>query len=203
MRPINFFVENNFLGTEENHLHAVQKHGADALSCSDAPVRDSCKCGQAVNKAIILALGGGAVGAAAITASPALVASAQAAACSANPVLCANQVSIWAAEAGMGEALPAGLGISLAAGKAVSPEALDKLAELSALMSLEKLTGQKVTKEAISNIVANSAEYIPLSVGYMEGGSIGAKFNSAGGLPEGYRRVVNSKTAITEILGFD
>ncbi|MFE4111437.1 VENN motif pre-toxin domain-containing protein, partial [Kosakonia sp. YIM B13611] len=198
-------VENNFLGTEEDHLHAVQKHGADVLSCSDAPASDSCKRGQAVNKAIILALGGGAVGAAAIAASPALVASAQAAAaaCSANPVLCANQVSIWAAEAGMGDALPAGLGISLAAGKAVSPEALDKLAELSALMSIEKLTGQKVTKEAISTIVANSVEHTPLPVGYVEGGSVGAKFNSTGGLPEGYRRVVNSKTGITEILGSD
>ncbi len=197
-------VENNLMGgTEAGQTTFVQEHGKDILSCATDAGGAACQRGQAVNKAIALALGGGAAGAAAIAVTPALVASAQAAAtaCAANPVLCANQVSIWAAEAGMADALPAGLGVA-ATGK-IGEKAVDKLAELSALMSVEKQTGQKVSKETVSNILASTTERNSLPAGYAEGGSVGAKFNTSGGLPEGYRRVVNTKTGNTEVLGAD
>ncbi|XXF08907.1 hypothetical protein J3Q00_00630 [Pseudomonas sp. D2-3] len=38
---------------------------------------------------------------------------------------------------------------------------------------------------------------------YREGGSVGAAFNEAGGLPNGYRRVLNTKTGNTEVVSSD
>lgn len=38
---------------------------------------------------------------------------------------------------------------------------------------------------------------------YREGGSVGAAFNEAGGLPSGYRRVLNTKTGNTEVVSSD
>ncbi|MDQ7985184.1 DUF637 domain-containing protein [Pseudomonas sp. G34] len=38
---------------------------------------------------------------------------------------------------------------------------------------------------------------------YREGGSVGAAFNEAGGLPDGYRRVLNTKTGNTEVVSSD
>ncbi|WP_345945910.1 colicin E5-related ribonuclease [Pseudomonas sp. MWU16-30316] len=48
-----------------------------------------------------------------------------------------------------------------------------------------------------------SAEKAALPAGYREGGSVGAAFNETGGLPEGYRRVINTKTGNTEVLAAD
>ncbi|MFJ2456843.1 DUF637 domain-containing protein, partial [Pseudomonas protegens] len=48
-----------------------------------------------------------------------------------------------------------------------------------------------------------TAERAALPAGYREGGSVGAAFNETGGLPEGYRRVVNTKTGNIEVLATD
>ncbi|UCZ82311.1 DUF637 domain-containing protein [Pseudomonas sp. L5B5] len=48
-----------------------------------------------------------------------------------------------------------------------------------------------------------AAEKAVLPAGYREGGSVGAAFNETGGLPEGYRRVINSKTGNIEVLAAD
>ncbi|EOC1317874.1 hemagglutinin repeat-containing protein [Cronobacter turicensis] len=162
-------VENNLMGgTEPGHTIFVQEHGKDILSCATDAGGAACKRGQAVNKAIALALGGGMTGAAAITVTPALVASAQAAAtaCAANPVLCANQVTIWATEAGMGDALPAGFGV-LATGK-ISKELLDQLSEMSAVIMVEKQTGQKISKETLSGIIEKTSHSAQTNVSHIE-----------------------------------
>ncbi|WP_421671571.1 VENN motif pre-toxin domain-containing protein [Rahnella sp. EDr1-12] len=49
-------VENNFLGTEEDQIKAVQRHGADVLSCADNPSGTACQRGIAENKAYAGAL---------------------------------------------------------------------------------------------------------------------------------------------------
>ena len=55
-------VENNFLGgNEESQMKFVQEHGKDILSCADNPSSESCRRGEAVNKAIAGALAGGGV----------------------------------------------------------------------------------------------------------------------------------------------
>ncbi|WP_050568187.1 hemagglutinin repeat-containing protein [Cronobacter muytjensii] len=162
-------VENNLMGgTEPGHTIFVQEHGKDILSCATDAGGAACKRGQAVNKAIALALGGGISGAAAITVTPALVASAQAAAtaCAANPVLCANQVTIWATEAGMGDALPTGFGV-LATGK-ISKELLDQLSEMSAVIMVEKQTGQKISKETLSGIIEQASHSAQTNVSHVE-----------------------------------
>ena len=46
-------------------------------------------------------------------------------------------------------------------------------------------------------------ERAPLPEGYLEGSKVGAAFNETGNLPEGFRRVINSKTGNTEVLGAD
>ncbi len=48
-----------------------------------------------------------------------------------------------------------------------------------------------------------TAEKAALPVGYREGSSVGAAFNETGGLPDGYRRVINTKTGNTEVLAAD
>ncbi|EJL02578.1 adhesin/hemagglutinin, HecA family [Pseudomonas fluorescens Q2-87] len=47
------------------------------------------------------------------------------------------------------------------------------------------------------------AEQATLPTGYREGTSAGAAFNTTGGLPDGYRRVINTKTGNTEVLAAD
>ncbi|WP_192551905.1 DUF637 domain-containing protein [Pseudomonas sp. IzPS59] len=74
-----------------------------------------------------------------------------AASCAANPVLCANEVAIWTAEAGMSEALPVGLGA--AAGGLTAKE----LSDLRGLMEIEAKTGAKLTAEEIAAIVGPAA----------------------------------------------
>uniref|UniRef100_UPI0019274C8B VENN motif pre-toxin domain-containing protein n=1 Tax=Cedecea sulfonylureivorans TaxID=3051154 RepID=UPI0019274C8B len=49
-------VENNFLGTEEDQIKAVQRHGADVLSCADNPSGAACQRGISENKAYAGAL---------------------------------------------------------------------------------------------------------------------------------------------------
>ena len=74
-----------------------------------------------------------------------------AATCAANPVLCVNEVGIWAAEAGMSEALPVGLGV--AAGGVATKE----LSDLRSLMEIEAKTGVKLTADEIAAVVGPAA----------------------------------------------
>jgi len=146
-------VNNNlFGGTEEGQETFVREHGKDVLSCADDASSASCQRGEAVNKAIAVALGAGAAGGAVIAATPELIATVQAAisGCGANPVLCANEVSIWVAEMAAGDALPAGLTVAT-----VSKIPAEKLSELKALMTVEKQTGSKVTKESLEGVVSS------------------------------------------------
>lgn len=147
-------VENNLLGgNEDTQAKFVQEHGKDVLSCADAPSSASCQRGEAVNKAIAVALGAGATGGVIAAATPELIAAAQAAvsACGANPVLCANEVSIWVAEMAAGDALPAGLTVAT-----VSKMSATELSELKALMTVEKQTGQKVSTETLEQLTHSS-----------------------------------------------
>lgn len=123
------------------------------LSCADASSSASCQRGETVNKAIAVALGAGATGGVIAAATPELIAAAQAAvsACGANPILCANEVSIWVAEMAAGDALPAGLTVAT-----VSKMSATELSELKALMTVEKQTGNKVTKESLESVVTSS-----------------------------------------------
>ncbi len=147
-------VENNLMGgTEDGQEKFAREHGKDILSCADDPSSASCLRGEAVNKALAVALGAGAAGGAVVVATPELIAAAQAAAsaCAGNPVLCANEVSIWVAEMAAGDALPAGLTVATV-GKLSATE----LSELKALMTVEKQTGSKVTKESLESLVTSS-----------------------------------------------
>lgn len=55
-------AENNLVGgTESEQSKAAQTHGADVLSCNDAPCGEACKRGEAVNKAYAGALATGSV----------------------------------------------------------------------------------------------------------------------------------------------
>jgi filamentous hemagglutinin len=147
-------INNNlFGGTEDGQEKFVRDHGKDILSCTDDPSSASCQRGEAVNKAIAVALGAGAAGGAVVAATPELISAAQAAAsgCGLNPVLCANEVSIWVAEMAAGDALPAGLTAAT-----VSKMPAETLSELKALMTVEKQTGSKVTKESLISVVTTS-----------------------------------------------
>jgi filamentous hemagglutinin len=147
-------AENNLVGgNEESQTKFVQEHGKDIASCSTSPGGAECQRGEAVNKAIAAALVGGAAGGAAIALAPEAIAAAQAAAsaCGSNPILCANEVSIWVAEMAAGDALPAGLTVATV-GKMSSSE----LSELKALMAVEKQTGQKVSAESLDAVMLNA-----------------------------------------------
>lgn len=122
------------------------------MFCNDNPSSESCRRGEAVNKAIAVALGAGAAGGAAAAVTPELIAAVQAAisGCGANPVLCANEVAIWAAEMAAADALPAGLTVAT-----VSKMSASELSELKALMTVEKQTGSKVTKEAVESALTD------------------------------------------------
>ncbi|EFB6504157.1 VENN motif pre-toxin domain-containing protein [Escherichia coli] len=55
-------AENNLVGgTESEQSKAAQMHGADVLSCNDAPGGEACKRGEAANKAYAGALATGSV----------------------------------------------------------------------------------------------------------------------------------------------
>lgn len=151
-------INNNLIGgSDEGQTPFVQEHGKDVLSCSDAPDAASCQRGKAVNNAIALALGAGAAGGAVIAITPEIIAVAQAGVsnCTTNPVLCFNEVSIWLADIGMGEALPAGLAVG-ATGK-ITAEQLAILSEIKAAMAVEKQTGKKVSADAVESIVSSKS----------------------------------------------
>ncbi|MFZ4835195.1 hypothetical protein [Rouxiella sp. Mn2063] len=138
----------------------MQEHGKDVLSCSTDPDSESCHRGQAVNKAIAVALGAGAAGGTAIAVTPEIISIAQAAmgACNSNPVQCVNEVAIWAAEMSMGDALPVGFGVI--ATRKITKEQLTQLAEMKAIIAVDKQTGNRVTKESLETIAveANTAK---------------------------------------------
>jgi len=145
--------DNLFGGTEDGQEKFVREHGKDVMSCADDPTSASCQRGEAVNKAIAVTFGAGAAGGAVVAATPELIAAAQAAAsgCGLNPLLCANEISIWVAEMAAGDALPAGLTAAT-----VSKMPAETLSELKALMTVEKQTGSKVTKESLVSVVTTS-----------------------------------------------
>ncbi|MDD2029508.1 two-partner secretion domain-containing protein [Pseudomonas sp. 39167] len=72
---------------------------------------------------------------------------------------------------------------------------------------LERMAAKKAAggleAEAIVGTGTVAAVKNALPAGYREGGSAGAAFNETGGLPEGYRRVINTKTGNTEVLAAD
>jgi|GEM_PF-1711679 len=104
-------------------------------------------------KAAIALYGVLAGGSTALAATPELIAlvRATASSCAGNPVLCANEVSIWIAEMAVGDALPAGLTAAT-----VSKMSVAELSELKALMAVEKQTGQKVSAESLETVMFNS-----------------------------------------------
>ncbi|UCB33447.1 hemagluttinin repeat protein (plasmid) [Duffyella gerundensis] len=151
-------VENNlFGGTEEGQTKFVQQHGKDILSCADTPGGEVCQRGKAVDRALAAALAGGAAGGAAIAITSELTAVAQTAIgnCAKDPMVCFNEIAIWAAEMGMGDALPAGFG-ALAVGKMTKAQ-LEQLAEMKAFIAVKDKTGTKVTTSAFETITGNSS----------------------------------------------
>ncbi|MEX5573763.1 filamentous hemagglutinin N-terminal domain-containing protein [Pseudomonas lijiangensis] len=74
------------------------------------------------------------------------------------------------------------------------PNAADAVVSARTQAAIERFWGAK-------GLV--SAEKTALPAGYREGGSVGAAFNETALLPEGYRRVINTKTGNTEVLATD
>lgn len=60
-----------------------------------------------------------------------------------------------------------------------------------------------LAKLGAESAVVKAADNVVLSAGYREGSSAGAAFNETGVLPDGYRRVVNTRTGNTEVVGSD
>ena len=85
--------------------------------------------------------------------APAAIAAAEAgmAACSVNPVLCANQVAIWVMETIGAEAMPAA-GLGMSAAELAKSLSKAQLKELSALMALENSGELRVTSEIIKDV---------------------------------------------------
>lgn len=126
------------------------------------PTGAACQRGEAVNKTLAVALGAGAAGGTVAALTPAAAATVEAgvSACLANPVLCANEVAIWFAEMGMGDALPAGLAVS-ATGK-ITAEQFTLLTEMKAAKEVEKLTGMKISSSMLENIVHGSGNKLDI-----------------------------------------
>ncbi len=72
----------------------------------------------------------------------------------ANPVLCANEIAIWFAELGMGDALPAGLAVG-ATGK-ITADQLKLLTEIKAAKEIEQQTGKAISAETLEKITHSS-----------------------------------------------
>jgi len=149
-------------GTEDGQEKFAREHGKDLASCVTNPTGGACQHGEAVNKALAVALGAGAAGGTVVALTPAAAATVEAgvSACVANPVLCANEVAIWFAEMGMGDALPAGLAVS-ATGK-ITAEQLTLLTEMKAAKEVEKQTGQKISTSTLENIVHGSGNKLDI-----------------------------------------
>ncbi|EDW6064629.1 filamentous hemagglutinin N-terminal domain-containing protein [Salmonella enterica subsp. enterica serovar Oslo] len=109
-------VENNLLGggTEDGQIKAARDHAENVMSCADDPGSESCHKGQALQKAMIVALPAGLGGGVLIAATPELAAAAQVAirACAGNIVLCLNNAGIMTSEA----IVPGGVGAGGAIG---------------------------------------------------------------------------------------
>ncbi|WP_241015393.1 DUF637 domain-containing protein [Pseudomonas frederiksbergensis] len=60
-----------------------------------------------------------------------------------------------------------------------------------------------LAKLGAESAVVKAADNVVLPAGYREGSSAGAAFNETGALPDGYRRVVNTRTGNTEVAGSD
>ncbi|UZE18830.1 hemagglutinin repeat-containing protein [Pseudomonas sp. B21-054] len=67
--------------------------------------------------------------------------------------------------------------------------------------ALDKFQEAKAVRHGAST--GKNGEQATLPAGYREGSSVGAAFNTTGGLPDGYRRVINTKTGNTEVLAAD
>ncbi|WP_231564394.1 hemagglutinin repeat-containing protein [Enterobacter sp. Bisph1] len=106
-------------------------------------------------KAAIALYGVLAGGSTALSTTPELIALVRATAsgCAGNPVLCANEVSIWIAEMAVGDALPVGLTAAT-----VSKMSVTELSELKALMAVDKQSGNKLTAESLKSFVDNTAK---------------------------------------------
>ncbi len=109
-------VENNLLGggTEDGQIKAAREHAENIMSCADDPGSESCRKGQALQNAMIVALPAGLGGGMLIAATPELAAAAQVAirACAGNVVLCLNNAGIMTSEA----IVPGGVGVGGAIG---------------------------------------------------------------------------------------
>ncbi|SEO95786.1 DUF637 domain-containing protein [Pseudomonas sp. ok266] len=147
-RELNKLWQNDKTGITDQFLHS---NIADSTNARTRAVLDHLPKGDPANAVKLLAAAG------IIALAPEAIGllgqltTRAAASCAANPVLCANEVTIWAADAGMSEALPAGLGV--AAGGAATKE----LSDLRGLMEIEAKTGAKLTPEQIAAIVGPAA----------------------------------------------
>ncbi|MDR6946981.1 hypothetical protein J2Y39_001579 [Pseudomonas sp. 2957] len=145
---LNKLWENDKSGITDQFLHS---NIADSTNARTRAVLDHLPKGDPANAVKLLAAAG------IIALAPEAIgllgqlATRGAATCAANPVLCANEVAIWTAEAGMSEALPVGLGA--AAGGAAAKE----LSDLRGLMEIEAKTGAKLTAEQIAAVVRPAA----------------------------------------------
>lgn len=70
-------------------------------------------------------------------------------------MVCFKEIAIWAAEMGIGDALPAGFG-ALAVDKMTKAQ-LEQLAEMKAFIAVKDNTGTKVTTSAFETITENSS----------------------------------------------
>nr|WP_315434741.1 DUF637 domain-containing protein [uncultured Pseudomonas sp.] len=145
---LNKLWENDDSGITDQFLHS---NIADSTNARTRAVLDHLPKGDPANAVKLLAAAG------IIALAPEAIgllgqlATRGAATCAANPVLCANEVAIWTAEAGMSEALPVGLGAT--AGGAAAKE----LSDLRGLMEIEAKTGAKLTAEQIAAVVRPAA----------------------------------------------
>ena len=155
-------VENNLMGgTEEEQLKLARSHAKDVMSCVDNPSGEACLRGEAVNKAIAIALVGGAAGGAVAAITPEALAAAQVAmrTCAANPALCTVEVSNFIVETIGAEAAPAGIAVT-GAGYGVK-YSTEQLVEFAALQAIKK-EGGEVTPEMVNKVITgNVSKEIP------------------------------------------
>jgi hypothetical protein len=145
---LNELWQNDKTGITDQFLHS---NIADSTNARTRAVLDHLPKGDPANAVKFLAAAGIIALAPEAIALLGQLATRGAATCAANPVLCGNEVMIWAAEAGMSEALPVGLGV--AAGGAATKE----LSDLRGLMEIEAKTGVKLTAEQIGAVVGPAA----------------------------------------------
>nr|WP_328803393.1 hemagglutinin repeat-containing protein [Pseudomonas triticifolii] len=65
------------------------------------------------------------------------------------------------------------------------------------------ISATETKQTSLHGATDKTAEQSPLPSYYREESSVGASFNTTGGLPEGYRRVINTKTGNVEVAGPD